>query len=518
MRQALIGDRPGPDQRAVIPRQNAPPVRPDFPIGNGGVVNIGDIASLIGIDEIGGGHIHPGEDGLPFLQRFRLVQPVIGVKLAEPVDPAITDGEGAISVLDHRPMRAAIDGAADGQNDRANPHGQGDAALLQIAPLPIQPVTLAAVIQHQFVYVDHVRGIDRIGPPQILIMAEEGVGGTGEIRPGIMPALVAFHDQFIPCHTAAPGLVAVGNQHGGSTRFLRRNGKGVGTGHGAILAKRRERNLLPLLLILHNRGMRPAGIPRNIRPMFGMQFFACHQRLNHIVQGEEERLAQGKSGGHILAVNRKEIAQLYFFRMGGSIVIQPGRIGFKQGAGIGGQFGIVPLRRPARIQQVIDIIHRRPILTRYRAIATARHGQHILQGEEIILSMGCCHAIGDIGISLAVNMRHAEFIARDTGGIGDVRNRLRAIAGPQRFPRCQRDKGHHRDQQKHSANPRQPFQHEPASSQRHGLAGQGAGCNRAGQNLAPALSLGTGGGLAMPACQPASPSATNRPASRSSSI
>ena len=65
---------------------------------------------------------------------------------------------------------------ADRQDYRADPDWQGDLTGLQFTPFTAEAVPRAGLVQFQLVYVDHVRRVDRIGPAEVLVMAQEGEG------------------------------------------------------------------------------------------------------------------------------------------------------------------------------------------------------------------------------------------------------------------------------------------------------------------------------------------------------
>ena len=116
------------------------------------------------------------------------------------------------------------------------------------------------------------------------------------------------------------------------------------------------------------------------------------------------------------------------------ILVEPGGIGFEQGSRVCGQRVIMAIRCSARIEQVIDKIHLCAVLTGNRAIPATRHGNHVLQGKEIVLCMSDGHAVSDIGVSLAVNVRHAEFAADDLCLVGPARVGCGKFLCGKRFP------------------------------------------------------------------------------------
>ena len=278
--------------------------------------------------------------------------------------------------------------------------------------------------------------------PEVLVVAKEGVRAAGEVRPGVVPAFAAFDDQLVPRDPAAPRLVAVGNEPCDPVaRFLRGDGKGVGAGHRPVLTHRQRVEGVAGLLrgfgFLANRRAGHAGaiLARGYGGAeFGMQVFARHQRSDHVVQAEEERLAQRKAGRDILAVHGEKIGQFQLSGMFLGVLVEAGGVGFEQRAGIGRQGVIMAVRRAARVEQVIDVVDLRTFLTRNRAVTTARHRDHVLQGEEIVLGVGDRDAVSDIGIRFAVDMRHTEFAADDFGGVAVVARRRFGRLGEERFP------------------------------------------------------------------------------------
>ena len=221
-------------------------------------------------------------------------------------------------------------------------------------------------------------------------MAEEGEGAAGKIRARIMPAFAAFDDQLVPGDAAPPGLVRIGDEQGRPARFLRRDGEGVGACQRAVPAEGEggASRFWPgggavVRRILDHAGRRDAivcgsGIGHDRRAEFRPQILACHQWPDDVVEPEEERLAQREARRHVRSVNGEEIGDLEFVRMRGSELVEAAGIGFEQGAGIGGKVGIAPLRRPACVEEVIDVIDLRPILSRDCAIAAPAHRHHIL--------------------------------------------------------------------------------------------------------------------------------------------
>ncbi len=177
--------------------------------------------------------------------------------------------------------------------------------------------------------------------------------------------------------------------------------------------------------------------------MLAAQFLACHQRADHAVQPEEERLAQRKACGNVHAVDGEQISELDLARMLGGILVEARGIGFEQRTGIGGELRIFALRRAARVDQVVGVIDLRAFLARDRAVTSTRHRDDILQREEVILGMGDSDAVSRVGIGLAVDMRHAEFVADDLGCVGPAGGGV-GSAGKERLPRGQQ---HHRQQQ-----------------------------------------------------------------------
>ncbi len=380
-------------------------------------------------------------------------------------------------------MDAAIDRAADRQGDRAELDGQGDRSRLELAP-PVADAVLRLVLVHlEPVDISHVGRVDRIGPAEMFVMPEEGERAAGEIRPRIMPAFLALDDQFVPRHAATPGLVAVRHKDRRAARFLGRDCKCVGPGQRGLFAPGERPGAGQVgagcglrpddFGRLDGRGC-PAGITRDRGAVFGQQRLARHQRFDNPAQAEEERLAQRETRSHIDAVDGEEVAQLHFAGMRFGEIVEADGIGIEQRARVCGKQRIFALGRAARVEQVIRIVEGRALLARDRAIAPAAHRDHILQGGEIILRMRHGHAIGDIGIGGGVDMRYAEFIAADFGGVGPVGQGDIVALGPEGFPRRQRDECDQHEQKQRKTNAPQRFPHRFPSSLATRLA-RGAG-------------------------------------------
>ncbi len=68
--------------------------------------------------------------------------------------------------------------------------------------------------------------------------------------------------------------------------------------------------------------------------------------------------------------------------------------------------------------------------------------------------MGISNAVSDVGVGLAKDMRHPEFVARDADILRLEHWRFGRIGG-QRLPQRQRRRGHDQQQQKPQQNPSQ---------------------------------------------------------------
>ena len=235
----------------------------------------------------------------------------------------------------------------------------------------------------------------------------------------------------------------------------------------------------------------------NVGAVFAAQRLARDQRFDHAVEAEKERLAQRKTCRHVFAFNRKQIAELQLVRVLFCELVEPCRIGIEQRAGVFGQVRIVALCRAARVEQVVDIIDCRAVLAGDRAIAAPGHGDHVLQGREIVFRMGDGDAVSDVRVGIAIDMRHAEFVANDLCGVGALRLDDIVALCPQRFPGCQRDECDKHEQQKGETDAPEPFGHEIQSSLATDLASCDERCNRSGQNLSRPIPLWGFGCLAM---------------------
>ena len=169
------------------------------------------------------------------------------------------------------------------------------------------------------------------------------------------------------------------------------------------------------------------------------QRIARNQRTDVAVEAEEERLAQREACGNVDPVDREQVAQLHLARMILRIIVQADGVGIEQRARVCGQRVPLPLRRAARVEQVVGVVDR-------RAVLPAAHRDDILQGGKIVLAVRDRDAIGDVGVGLAVDVRNAEIVADDFGGVGAVSFGWGALGGEKRFPGHQADRD---DQQQH---------------------------------------------------------------------
>ena len=81
------------------------------------------------------------------------------------------------------------------------------------------------------------------------------------------------------------------------------------------------------------------------------------------------------------------------------------------------QIGVVAFCCAARIDHMVGIVKNCAIFAGNCTVTSARHGNDILEREEIILSMRIGNAKCRIRIGFAVNHRHAKFVAHDLGRI-----------------------------------------------------------------------------------------------------
>ena len=193
--------------------------------------------------------------------------------------------------------------------------------------------------------------------------------------------------------------------------------------------------------------------------MLAPQRLAFDQRADHIAEAEEERLAQRETGGDIHAVDREEVAQLHFARVRRRVIVEASGIGFEQCARILRQFGKALLGSAACVEQMVGIVEGRAVLPGDCAIAPAAHRDHVLQGGKIVLRMGDGHAIGNVGIPLAINVRHAEFVAHDFGSVSAVGGTDIVPLGPEGLPRRQRHESDEQQDEQREPAARKPFTH-----------------------------------------------------------
>ena len=189
--------------------------------------------------------------------------------------------------------------------------------------------------------------------------------------------------------------------------------------------------------------------------MFAQHRFAPGERTKHPVHPEEERLAQGKAGRDILAVDREQPRQLDLSGMQRSKAVEPGGIGLEHAAHVGGKRSVMVVRGRARAEPMIGKVDPGAVLPGNRAIAPTGHRNHVLQGGKVILGVRECHPERDIGVGAPMNMRHAEFIARDIGGVADRGRGRTGLFGQKRFPAHQ---AHQRNQDHTEHGPAGPGQ------------------------------------------------------------
>ena len=216
-----------------------------------------------------------------------------------------------------------------------------------------------------------------------------------------MPAFAAFHDQFVPRDPAAQWLVCVGDEPGHPViRLFGRDGKSVG-------AKFRS-------FAREGEGQCQFGL-RDRRPVFPGQFAIFRQSPDYIVELEEEWLPQREAGGNVHGIDREQPVELQLGGMRGGIVVEAAGIGVEDWPHICRQLFEFAFGNAPGPKQVVDIIHWRTRLARDRPITPAGHGEHILQGEEIILCMGPGNAIGHVHVSGAIDVGDAIVVTDDFG-------------------------------------------------------------------------------------------------------
>ena len=287
-----------------------------------------------------------------------------------------------------------------------------------------------------------------------------------------MPAFAALDDEFVPGDASAPGLVGVRYEQRRPARFLRRDREGVGARQRAVLSQWQGgargfdcggRAVIGGVLDHAGGGnavIVRGGIGCDRRAEFGPQRLARHQRSDHVVETEEERLAQRKARRHVHTVDRKQVGELQFVGVFGGELVEAAGISFEQGACVGGKGGIAPLRSAARVEEVIDVIDLRALFPGDGAIASAAHRDHVLKREKIVLRVGDGDAIGDVRIGLAIDVRNAEFVAHDLCAVDPAgRRAILVLRCEERLPRRQGHEPREQHDQQGTAQTRQPFSH-----------------------------------------------------------
>ena len=120
--------------------------------------------------------------------------------------------------------------------------------------------------------------------------------------------------------------------------------------------------------------------------------------------------------------------------MAAGIIIEPLRIGFNQRARCRRQAHVAPIRHATRIDRVAGKIDAGAVFAQYRPGAAAHGGEHFFEVAEIIFGVGQRDAIGNIGIGLAMDVRHAPLVALDLHLPRPHRIGIRR-AGAERVPR-----------------------------------------------------------------------------------
>ncbi len=249
-----------------------------------------------------------------------------------------------------------------------------------------------------------------------------------------------MHHQLVPGDAAGPRLVRVRHEPSEAVRrSLRRDDEGVRAVLVAVGADRGD-----------------VGRVRRGARALDRQRLVAGERAQHRIEPEEEGRADDEAGRDILAVDREQLGEPDFAGVLLRIAVETGGIAVEQRAHVGRLLHVIACHGRAGVEPVDDEIGLRPILPADRAEPAASHRQHFLESREIVLGVGVGDAIGDVGIGLAEDVRHAEIVASDAHVIG-ARRRRRHPLGKQRLPGGEPDRDQDDERGQRQADATEPF-------------------------------------------------------------
>ena len=207
-----------PDQVGTIARQHALPIHALPPHRERSVIDVPDVAALVGV------YIVEARDRLqphrraPFFETDSFVQAEILERRAHFVHAGIADGEHPMIGLHYRPLLRIQDVAMRGPDDRPpDLHADAGDALLEIVPLSIQPILIGICrIDGQLIDVHEVGAVDRVRPAEMPIVPMQHEWRPGKEAAGHVPSFAAVEHGLVPGDWAGIRLVRIDQQAGGS--------------------------------------------------------------------------------------------------------------------------------------------------------------------------------------------------------------------------------------------------------------------------------------------------------------
>ena len=185
-----------------------------LPVGEARIVEIGDVALGVAVQEIGRRYALHAERLLPLREVGRAGQAVIFLHHAHLVRAAIMDRIGAALVDDHWALHGAVHRLGDRQHERPDLHVQPHACRLQRQGFSVEAIMRSVRLHRQFIDIDQIGPVDRVGPSEMLVMSQHRIRDTGERRAGEIPPRARMNDQFVPRHRPLPRLVRIGHNSG----------------------------------------------------------------------------------------------------------------------------------------------------------------------------------------------------------------------------------------------------------------------------------------------------------------
>ena len=171
-----------PDQIRAVAGLDLGRVHPVLPHRILTIINIANLARLVGIDIVDARQGLETHGVQPFRLGFSLVQAIILQGLSRLAHSGVAEGVNAVGRAHHRPVLRPEERLVDEHMHRPKEaHLERGVADGEVPPRAIQEVLVFVVgIDGQTIDVDQLRLVDRIGPAQIGIMAVQHKGRAGE--------------------------------------------------------------------------------------------------------------------------------------------------------------------------------------------------------------------------------------------------------------------------------------------------------------------------------------------------